>query len=108
MHGFPHSCVSIGLISFKRPILGVIYNPSLDQLYTGYKNGGSYLTLRGRPPVRLPLANPPRPLPNLSQALLGTCLSSFPFGDPKSQKHERLIAKPCKASNGAQTARWSW
>lgn len=76
MHGFPHSCVSIGLISFKRPILGVIYNPSLDQLYTGYKNGGSYLTLRGLPAVRLPLANPPRPLPNLSQALLGAYSSS--------------------------------
>ncbi|KAI0801463.1 myo inositol monophosphatase [Fomes fomentarius] len=97
VHGFPHSCVSIGLISFKRPILGVIYNPFLDQLYTGYKNGGSYLTLRGRPAVRLPLANPPRPLPNLSQALLGIEWGSdrsLELVNKKGESFKRLAGDP--------------
>ena len=71
MHGFPHSCVSIGLIASKRPVLGVLYNPFLDQLYTAYKNGGAFLAQCGRPAVRLPLAQPPPPLPSLSQALIG-------------------------------------
>lgn len=56
----------------KRPVLGVIYNPFLDQLFTGAKGLGSYLTLRGQTPRKLPLAVP-RPLPSLSQALIGAC-----------------------------------
>ena len=64
-------CVSIGLISGKRPVLGVLYNPFLDQLYSAVKGGGAFLAQGGRSPARLPLAKP-RPLPSLSQALLGT------------------------------------
>ena len=32
VHGFPFSCVSIGLLCNRRPVLGVIYNPFLDHL----------------------------------------------------------------------------
>ena len=74
MHGFPHVCISIGLIAHQRPVLGVIYNPFLDQLYTATKAGGAFLAQGGRAPVKLPLARPPRPLPSLSQALIGACL----------------------------------
>lgn len=70
VHGFPHVCVSIGLIYEKSPVLGVIYNPFLDQLYYAAKGQGAYVVQRGRGPLKLPLAVP-RPLPSLSQALLG-------------------------------------
>ena len=70
MHGFPHVCISLGLIYKKLPVLGVIYNPFLDQLYYGVKGQGSYLSQSGREPAKLPLAVP-RPLPSLSQALIG-------------------------------------
>lgn len=31
-HGFPFYCISLGLIYKRRPIIGVVYNPSLDHL----------------------------------------------------------------------------
>lgn len=43
VHLFPHSCISLGLAIEQQPVVGVIYNPFLDQLYTGVKGEGSYL-----------------------------------------------------------------
>jgi len=71
IHGFPYVCISIGLIYERRPILGVIYNPFLNQMYTGIKGQGSFLIPGLKlEPLRLPLA-PPKALPSLSQALIG-------------------------------------
>ncbi|KAF5352760.1 hypothetical protein D9756_006126 [Leucocoprinus leucothites] len=70
VHGFPYACISLGLIYKRRPILGVIYNPFLDHLYSGIKGQGSYLTRSDTEPIKLPLA-PPRPLPSLQKALIG-------------------------------------
>jgi myo-inositol-1(or 4)-monophosphatase len=36
VHGLPLVCISIGLIYEKRPVLGVIYNPMLDQLVSAF------------------------------------------------------------------------
>ncbi|KIM70024.1 hypothetical protein SCLCIDRAFT_498646 [Scleroderma citrinum Foug A] len=69
IHGFPYVCISLGLIYQKRPVLGVIYNPFLDHLYTGIEGQGSYLTRGNGQPMRLPLASP-QPLPSLSNALI--------------------------------------
>jgi len=33
VHRFPFSCVSIGLTIGKRPVVGVVYNPILNELY---------------------------------------------------------------------------
>ncbi|GJF00204.1 inositol monophosphatase [Phanerochaete sordida] len=98
VHGFPHVAVSIGLIYKKRPVLGVIYNPFLDQLYTGAKGLGSHMTLRGLPPRRLPLATP-RPLPSLSQALIGIeCGSDRSAGimHAKAEAYRRLAGNPAE------------
>ena len=72
VHGFPFACISIGLIDQKRPVLGVIYNPFLDHLYHGVKGQGSYLVRNGGAPQKLPLYGA-KPLPSLSQALIGIC-----------------------------------
>ena len=80
VHGFPHVCISLGLIYRKRPVLGVIYNPFLDSLYTGIKGQGSYLTRRKlgsqsngeRESVRLPIGGKPKYLGSLSKALIGS------------------------------------
>ena len=32
VHGFPFVCISLGLIYKKQPVIGVIYNPFLDQM----------------------------------------------------------------------------
>ncbi|KAG6889332.1 hypothetical protein C0995_001739 [Termitomyces sp. Mi166 len=68
----PTYCVDpIGLIYKRRPVLGVIYNPFLDHLYSGVKGQGSYLTRGSAPPLRLPLSTQPKPLPSLSKAVAG-------------------------------------
>ena len=61
--------------------------------YAGVKGQGSYLTkgVNSRP-LKLPLSNPPKPLPSLSQALIGT-------GIPLAFYSILLIFTP-KLSNG--------
>jgi len=42
IHGFPYSCVSIGLIYKRRPVLGVIFNPLLDQLVGFFETSSGF------------------------------------------------------------------
>ncbi len=47
-HGLPHYCVSLGLADTDRvPLLGVIYDPTRDECFAGYRGGGAFLN--GRP-----------------------------------------------------------
>ncbi|EIW87239.1 myo inositol monophosphatase [Coniophora puteana RWD-64-598 SS2] len=69
VHGFPFACISLGLIVQKRPVMGVIFNPFLDHLYTALEGQGAFLTRGNAPPLKLPLSNP-KPLPSLQKALL--------------------------------------
>jgi len=43
IRGCSSVCVSIGLCIERRPVLGVIYNPLLDQLVAAYRGGGVFL-----------------------------------------------------------------
>lgn len=43
VHSFPHTCISIGFCVNKLPVIGVIFNPILDQMYTAKKGGGAFL-----------------------------------------------------------------
>ncbi|MDX9702504.1 MAG: inositol monophosphatase family protein [Candidatus Auribacterota bacterium] len=47
IHGFPPYCVSIGLCEGIVPILGVIYDPTRDELFHAAKGQGAYLN--GKP-----------------------------------------------------------
>ncbi|ORY31246.1 hypothetical protein BCR39DRAFT_527101 [Naematelia encephala] len=67
IHGFPMSCTSIGLAVNEVPVLGVIYNPFLDELYSAAKGRGAYLNQK----IKLPLTGTPKPLASLGQALIG-------------------------------------
>ena len=96
VHGFPFVAISLGLIYKKHPVLGVIYNPFLDYLYTGVKGHGSYLSRNRQTPKRLPLSAP-RPLPSLSQALIavewGSARSQTVAGS-KAESFLRLAGDP--------------
>ena len=46
-HGFPVYAVSIGLFVEKKPVLGVVYDPNLEELFAARQGGGA--TLNGRP-----------------------------------------------------------
>jgi inositol-phosphate phosphatase/L-galactose 1-phosphate phosphatase len=43
VHRFPFVCVSIGLAINKVQVLGVVYNPILDELFTGIQGKGAFL-----------------------------------------------------------------
>ncbi|XP_078430044.1 inositol monophosphatase family protein isoform X2 [Wolffia australiana] len=47
VHGFPSVCVSIGLTIGKVPTVGVVYNPILNELFTGARGHGA--SLNGKP-----------------------------------------------------------
>src|SRR5215217_5881276 len=40
-HGFPYFCVSLGLWRGQTPLLGVIYNPMLDELFSAQAGAGA-------------------------------------------------------------------
>ncbi|XP_021766775.1 inositol monophosphatase-like [Chenopodium quinoa] len=47
VHGFPFVCVSIGLTIGKVPVVGVVYNPIMNELFTGVRGQGAFLN--GKP-----------------------------------------------------------
>ncbi|WP_291745463.1 inositol monophosphatase family protein [Bauldia sp.] len=47
VRGIPHWCVSIGLVSDHRAVLGAIYDPVADELFAAVAGGGA--TLNGEP-----------------------------------------------------------
>ncbi|KAF9245620.1 hypothetical protein BU15DRAFT_70691 [Melanogaster broomeanus] len=102
VHGFPFCCISLGLIYRKRAVLGVVYNPFLEFLYTGVESQGSYLTRGSGPPMKLPLASP-KPLPSLSKALIDIEWGSdraTPVIKSKSDAYLRLAADPAAVERG--------
>ncbi|KAH9486466.1 Protein qutG [Psilocybe cubensis] len=107
IHGFPFVCISLGLIYRRQPILGVIYNPFLDHLYTGISGQGSYLTSKDSEPVRLPLSKPAKPLSSLSQALIavewGSDRSQTTI-NAKSSSFSRLAGDPAQGVADAKMA----
>ncbi|KAI8078819.1 uncharacterized protein BX664DRAFT_303647 [Halteromyces radiatus] len=66
VHGYPFVAVSIGLTIDKIPVLGVVYNPLLDELYSAAKGLGAFLNQT----IPLPLYQ--SPLIDLSQCLIAT------------------------------------
>ncbi|EPQ28625.1 uncharacterized protein PFL1_03928 [Pseudozyma flocculosa PF-1] len=89
VHGFPFTCISIGFVYRKEPVIGVIYAPFLEHLYHGLKGSGSYISTPQHPaPRRLPLAEP-LPLPSLRQALV-----AFEWG---SDRKSDILAKKLRS-----------
>ena len=43
VHGFPFVCVCVGLCVRKKPVLGVVYNPVLDEFFAAREGRGAYL-----------------------------------------------------------------
>jgi myo-inositol-1(or 4)-monophosphatase len=74
-HDFPSYCVSIALEKEREIILGVVYNPNLDELFIAEKGKGAYLsrgeeTKEGKRRISVSQAE------QLSQSLLAT---GFPY-----------------------------
>ena len=67
VHGFPFFSVSIGLEIAEEMVVGVVYNPSLDELFEAAKGEGAFLNER---PIKV------SQIPGIKQALLVT---GFPY-----------------------------
>lgn len=42
-HAYPFFCVSIGLLNYGQPVLGVVFNPVQNELFTAIKGQGAFL-----------------------------------------------------------------
>jgi len=67
VHGFPFFAVSIALEYRGSPLLGIVYNPFFNELFTAQKGSGAYLNER---PIRVSTTS------NLKHSLLVT---GFPY-----------------------------
>ena len=85
VHGFPFTCISIGVVVDKVAVIGVVYAPFMDTLYHGCKGKGSFVSSPQHPtPTRLPLTQP-APLTDLNQALV-----AFEWG---SDRRAEILSK---------------
>lgn len=103
---FPFVAVCIGLTINKDPVVGVIFNPYLNQLFTASKGNGAYLNLN----TKLPLSHPNPPLtlpPNLAQCLIitehGSDRSQSVLGKKIRSIHS-LLSKPGEVTWGKKNA----
>ncbi|EHA21177.1 hypothetical protein ASPNIDRAFT_54687 [Aspergillus niger ATCC 1015] len=71
-HIFPMFCVSIGFIVNHRPIIGVIYAPFQDQLFSSCINRGAWLNEKRRLPLIRNPTIPPMP-PNAPSKCILSC-----------------------------------
>lgn len=92
MHSFPFFCTSIGFALNKVPVVGAVFNPTLNQLYSARQGHGAFLNET----TRLPLSHP-----GVAPALpsLGDALIAFEFGSDRSQ-----AAMDLKAGNFSRLA----
>ncbi|KAK9367463.1 inositol monophosphatase [Lipomyces kononenkoae] len=68
IHSFPFSCTSLGFAINREPVVGVVYNPFLNLMYTGIQGQGSFLNGTHKLPLRQPPAGTKLTLQN---ALIG-------------------------------------
>ncbi|KIK62250.1 hypothetical protein GYMLUDRAFT_42196 [Collybiopsis luxurians FD-317 M1] len=107
VHGFPWVCISLGLVYKKKPVLGVIFNPFMQLLYTGIIGQGSYLSRHGGEPMKLPLTKHPKPLPTLNQALIAIEWGNDRTLDPltkRSESFHKLAGDPDNGVVGGRMA----
>ncbi|MBQ9942545.1 MAG: inositol monophosphatase [Christensenellaceae bacterium] len=57
MIGYKHSCISIGLVEDGKGVLGVIYDPYLDEMYAGLAGQGAWLNGEPIKPSHRPVEN---------------------------------------------------
>ncbi|KAI9474987.1 hypothetical protein LPJ78_005153 [Coemansia sp. RSA 989] len=66
VHHFPYTGISIGLAINKQPVVGVIYLPILDELYTAAQGLGAFMNGQPLPLIRPPVLTTPLSLAQCS------------------------------------------
>jgi myo-inositol-1(or 4)-monophosphatase len=78
-HGYPHFCVSLGLWEDGRPLVGVVYDPLLDECFWAAQGHGAFLN--------------GRPVHVSSRALLVHSLVSTGFPYDKATRSDNNVAE---------------
>jgi len=90
--------ISLGLAIDLKPVVGIVYNPFTDTLYSGVKGQGSFLTDPFHDHVRLPLKDP-EPLA-LDKALIAVEWGSDRSGNDYDVKVETFRKLCTTKDNG--------
>ncbi|KAF1348699.1 inositol monophosphatase [Delphinella strobiligena] len=95
IHGLPYVCISLGVAIDLKPVIGVVYNPFTDTLFSGIDGKGSFLTDQFHDRARLPLRDP-EPLTGLDKALIAVEWGSDRSGNDYDVKF-KTFRKLCAA-----------
>jgi myo-inositol-1(or 4)-monophosphatase len=90
VHRYPYVSISLGLAINREPVVGIVYNPFTQTLYSAIKGQGAFMNQS----VRLPLT-PPTPLEGLDSCLVAVEWGSDRSGNDfrvKSETFKRLAA----------------
>ncbi|KAI2003558.1 hypothetical protein LOZ51_000638 [Ophidiomyces ophidiicola] len=68
VHGFPNACISLGFAIDRQPVVGVVFNPFTNMLYSAIRGQGAFLNRTTRLPLK---GDAIEPLKRLSNALVG-------------------------------------
>lgn len=91
-HGYPVFAVSIGLLDGKEPVLGVVYHPAANELFSAVRRGGA--RLNGKPIHA-------STVPRLGASLLGT---GFPSHKRSKNPNIRYYWEYTLRSHGVRRA----
>lgn len=99
VHGFPFACVSLGFAIGRKPVVGVVFNPSSQTLYSAIRGHGAYLNRTTKLPLKGADLEPLRGLDNALIAVEWGSERSGPNFETKVHTFE-MLAKS-KADGGA-------
>jgi myo-inositol-1(or 4)-monophosphatase len=102
IHGFPNVAVSLAFTVAKKSVVGVVYNPFRDELFTAIKGRGAFLTRYDGTVLSLPMKRNPDPLEGLNGCLVAVEWGSErqgPNWDLRSGVANKLLSS--KATGGA-------
>ena len=98
VNGLPHFSVSVALMRAGRSVLGVVYDPIADEMFSAEQGGGAFLN-----GVKLPIKEY---VPTLKNAMAGIDLKRL-----KGNLVQQLVASPPYSSQrnyGASTLSWCY
>jgi len=101
IHGFPNTAVSLAFTVAKRPVIGVVYNPFREELFTAIKGYGAFFSRQDGPRLALPIKRNPDSIEGLDGCLVAVEWGSErqgPNWDLRSSVTHKLLSS--KASGG--------
>ncbi|MBQ3132863.1 MAG: inositol monophosphatase [Clostridia bacterium] len=81
VHDYRHSCLSVALLKDMVPVIGVVYDPYMDELFYAQQGNGAFVN--GRPLHIQPIA--------LSDAFVS--FGTTPYEEEKSRRTMQLLGK---------------